>query len=288
MASGVRIPVLPAAALTREGEALLRAAPQTEPFAGDGMAWHYVGPSGRWLLAGLLASLGLKREDEIAILTTSGETYVSICVSVPAFNHARISRVVTPTTRVVIVIHEFGYVFDDIAARIAHWRAEGITVIEDCAHVLGLRIDGATVGGLGDFALYSLSKLVPIESGGILRARRPVVLPALSAAQNETTRRAAEAATAYLPKIGWLNQRRLENAAAIERHLPQRFARFRPSRCAIPWLFGFLSPEREAVAAATPEVEWGSTLRPDLLYLSTNPLIAPEVYRDLLGRPPFA
>lgn len=288
MAGGVRIPVLPAAAVTREGEALLRAAPEGDPFAGDGMPCQYVGPTGRWLLAGLLSSLGLRREDEIAILTTSGETYVSTCVSVTAFNHARISRVVTPATRVVILIHEFGYVLDDAAARIARWQAEGITVIEDCAHVMGLRIDGATVGGLGDFALYSLPKLVPVESGGVLRARRALALPALSEAQKETTRRAAEAATTYLPKIGWLNRRRLENAAAIERHLPPRFARFRPSRRAVPWLFGMLSPERDAVVSATPEVEWGSTLRADLLYLSTNPLIAPEIYRDLLARPPFA
>jgi DegT/DnrJ/EryC1/StrS aminotransferase family len=288
VAGGVRIPVLPLAALTREGEALLGAAPENHPFANDGMAWQAFGPTGRWLLAGVLASLGLRREDEIAILTTSGETYVSVCVSVTAFNHARISRMVTPATRVVILIHEFGYVLDGAAAWIARWQADGITVIEDCAHVMGLTVDGAPVGGLGDFALYSLPKLIPVDAGGVLRARRPLELPALSTAQGEAARRAAEAAATYLPKIGWLNQRRLENAAAIERHLPRRFARFRPSRCAIPWLFGFLSPEREAVAAATPEVEWGSTLRADLLYLSTNPLIAPEIYGDLFGRPPFA
>lgn len=288
MAGGVRIPVLPVAALTSEGASLLSAAPEGDPFAGDDMACQHVGPTARWLLTGVLSSLGLRREDEIAILTTSGETYVSTCVSVTAFNHARISRVVTPATRVVIVIHEFGYVFEDIVARIAGWQADGITVIEDCAHVMGLRIGDTVVGGLGDFALYSLPKLVPVESGGILRSRRPVTVPALSSAQQEAGRRAAEAAATYLPKIGWLNRRRLENAAAIERHLPQRFVRFRPSRCAVPWLFGFLSPAREAVVAATPEVEWGSTLRRDLLYLSTNPLIAPEIYGDLLSRPPFA
>ncbi len=284
----MRFPALPALSLTPEGEELLRAAPESDVFQRDGMRHHYLGPSGRWLLGAALSSLGLGRDDEIAILTTSDETYVSTCVTATAFNFARISRKVTPSTRVVILIHEFGYVIDNAVAQIDAWRQAGLVVIEDCAHVMDFSFDDHVVGGLGDFAVYSLPKLIPSTSGGILRARRAIPLPAQSRAEAETTARAHDAAAQYLPKIAWLNQRRLENAAAIEQHLPQRFRRFHPSRRRLPWFFGMLSPDRDAIVAATPEVDWGSTFRPDLLYLSTNPLIAKQAFIDLVTRPPFA
>src|ERR1700733_3274195 len=61
----------------------------------DSSRHEYWGPAGRWLLGSWLGRLGLDRSDVITILTTSQEQYVSICVSVTAFNHAAVARVVT-------------------------------------------------------------------------------------------------------------------------------------------------------------------------------------------------
>ncbi len=288
MAAKLKIPVLPLPAWTEPGEAGLLATSSRDPFAGDGMSSQFFGPSGRWLLAATLASLGIRREQEIAILTTSQEAYVSTCVSVTAFNFARISRIVTPDTAVVVLIHEFGYVAEDFATRIAAWQENGLTVIEDCAHIMGITVGGAPVGGCGDFALYSLPKLIPIERGGLLRARRAISLSAFSLVEQEATTLAMAAASKYLPKIDWFNRRRRENTALIERLLSSRMRPFRPSLHGVPWLVGFLSPERAGIVAESPEVEWGATLHTDLLYVSTNPFVTPEVYEDLLTRPCFS
>src|SRR5262249_42281021 len=154
------VPLLMHELLTPELAKMIRASPASDPFAGV-PAQNYLGPRGRWLFSAVLASLNLSRTDEVAILTTTGDTYVSICVSVPAFNFCRISRVVTEATKVVVVIHEFGYAFPDIAARTEEWRARGLIVIEDCAHVVGLPVGGPLVGSFGDYAFFSLSKILP-------------------------------------------------------------------------------------------------------------------------------
>ena len=283
----VKIPLLPAEAMTPEWGSRLAAMPDADPFGGQPGVQNYFGPSGRWLLDVALGSLGLERSDEITILTTSGETYVSTCVSVTAFNHCRIGRAPTASTRAIILIHEFGYVCDDVVRKIAEWQGRGITVIEDCAHVAGLDVEGAPIGSFGDFALFSLPKIVPAPSGGLLRTRRRLSLPGMTDDMEEATARGLQAAERYLGKVAGLNARRLENAAAIAKHLPSGARAFVPSSVAIPWVFGVLTKRRDAIRAAIPDVTWGATLRSDLLYVPTNPMIYAAAYRDLFASPAF-
>jgi hypothetical protein len=283
----MRIPLLPADALTPEWESRLAAMPDADPFAEEPGVQQYFGPSGRWLLGAALASLELGRGDEITILTTSNETYVSTCVSVTAFNYCRIGRVPTASTRAIILIHEFGYVSDALVRSIPEWRSRGIVVIEDCAHVIGLDVEGVRVGGFGDFALFSLPKVIPAPSGGLLRTRRRLSLPPMTRDQETAKAVGICAADRYLGKIESLNARRLENAAEIAKHLPSGLRAFVPSPIAIPWVFGALTGRRDEIRAATPEVEWGATLRADLLYSPTNPLVEAAAYRDLFASPAY-
>lgn len=61
----------------------------------------------------------------------------------------------TPSVKAVMVYHVAGYPAD--TARIAALcRKRGIPLIEDCNNALGAMIDGRPVGGIGDFAVYSL------------------------------------------------------------------------------------------------------------------------------------
>jgi len=279
----VKIPILPLHALTGEWEDRLAVIADADPFGHGAVKHSYFGPSGRWLLGAALASRGLERPDEIAIITTSDETYVSTCVSVIAFNFAKISRVVTPNTRVVVVIHEFGFVCDDIRERIENWQRAGIFVVEDCAHIVGLDLDGGRLGGFGDMALYSLPKVVPVQSGGILRTRELIKLPVMSEDQRAATTLGVAAAERYLGKYRELNAQRLKIAHLVARMRPSDFAIFAPSSRAVPWHAGFVTSRKDQVVAANPLVEWGQTLRQDLLYLPTNPLVDEQIYRTLMA-----
>lgn len=121
--------------------------------------------SGRAAIAAALDELALAPDDEVLILTTSGSSYVSRCVTEEIERACRWTRRLGSRTRAVFVIHEFGWPVrlpDEV-------RASGLPVIEDCAYALGT----AGAGDLGDYVVYSFSKAFPVQFGGMLRARRP-------------------------------------------------------------------------------------------------------------------
>ena len=88
--------------------------------------------NGRRALAAVLESLALEPTDEICILTTFGFPNVSSCVTSTVFNYCKPARVMSPATRGVIVIHEFGVPFKDMTALSDECMRRGIPLIEDC------------------------------------------------------------------------------------------------------------------------------------------------------------
>lgn len=80
-----------------------------------------------------------------------------------------ILKKITPRTKAIIVVHYAGY-----PVRLAEIREiadrHGIYLIEDCAHALGAKYDGKSVGLIGDFAIFSFQaiKHMPMVDGGVL------------------------------------------------------------------------------------------------------------------------
>lgn len=81
----------------------------------------------------------------------------------------------------IIVPHYFG--MPQSLAEVRQWcDANGIALIEDCAHSFFGRAGDRPVGAWGDFATASLSKFFPVPEAGLLAsARRPVALAPLVA-----------------------------------------------------------------------------------------------------------
>jgi dTDP-4-amino-4,6-dideoxygalactose transaminase len=85
---------------------------------------------------------------------------------------------ITPRTKAVVVVHYAGVPvrlkeISDIAAR------HGIRVIEDAAHALGARYDGAPIGTHSDYVIFSFQaiKHMTTGDGGMLACRRDEDLP---------------------------------------------------------------------------------------------------------------
>ncbi|MBI1624172.1 DegT/DnrJ/EryC1/StrS family aminotransferase [Comamonas suwonensis] len=76
---------------------------------------------------------------------------------------------ITSKTKAIIVVHYAGY-----PVRLAEIREiadrHGISLIEDCAHALGAKYDGNSVGLIGDFSIFSFQaiKHMPMVDGGVL------------------------------------------------------------------------------------------------------------------------
>lgn len=153
---------------------------------------HYTATrSGTEAIALALHALNLSAGDEVLIVTTSGSPYISRCVTDEIERCCRWARTAGSATRAIFVIHEFGF-----PARLAEGLAgSGLPIIEDCAYGFGSVLDGRKTGELGDYVIYSLSKIFPLPFGGLLKSRNEI--PAVKVQLSPSGRRFMEVNAAY-------------------------------------------------------------------------------------------
>lgn len=121
-------------------------------------------PKARNAIAVVLSFYQLKKEDVVTILTTSGNFYISSCVTHEIEKICTWSRVLSNKTKIIFINHEFGYPFQGVEM-LLHY---GIPIIEDCAHTFFYGDNGRDIGKYSDFVLYSLPKFFPMQLGGLL------------------------------------------------------------------------------------------------------------------------
>jgi dTDP-4-amino-4,6-dideoxygalactose transaminase len=105
-----------------------------------------------------------------------------LCVSFADFERA----VAEHKPRAAFVVHVGGHIAFDIEAIAELCRAEGIFLIEDCAHAHGAAWHGRRPGTWGDAGLWSFyaTKTVSTGEGGMLVARDPALLEFARAYRN--------------------------------------------------------------------------------------------------------
>lgn len=121
--------------------------------------------SGRAAIRLALEAISPAASDEILILTSSGNAYVSGCVTQEIERLCKVTRQPSDRTVAYFLIHEFGRSFN--------WPAHipcdpGLPVIEDRAYGLGLPFVPLPSGRLADYVVYSLTKAFPLPAGGLL------------------------------------------------------------------------------------------------------------------------
>ncbi len=96
---------------------------------------------------------------------------------------------ITPRTRAVIAQHTFG-IPSEMTALSAICAANGLLLIEDCAHTVDSRYGGATVGTIGDAAFYSFEWGKPhvVGIGGMARVRDVAARQRLAEAHRDRLR----------------------------------------------------------------------------------------------------
>lgn len=121
-------------------------------------------PNGRQALRAALVALGVGGRDVVTVLPSLGTRYVSGCVTETIEEFCRWSLEVERATRAIVVIHEWGVPHP----RIAEICRRGVPVIEDCAYSLDSTVEGKPIGTFGEFAVFSLPKVLPLPYGGLL------------------------------------------------------------------------------------------------------------------------
>lgn len=116
----------------------------------------------------ILDILKLRDDDEVAILTTTGNKYISSCVTREIEKFCLWSREITDKTKAIFVNHEFGVCYENLEKL----KEYGLPIIEDCAHSFFSNNSLKTKGIIGDFVIYSLPKYFPIQIGGVLKYKK--------------------------------------------------------------------------------------------------------------------
>jgi hypothetical protein len=116
-----------------------------------------------------LRSFDLQKDDLVTILTTSGNFYISGCVTKEIEKFCQWSRKIEPETKVIFVNHEFGIPYPDLRKLKDH----NLPIIEDCAGSFFSHDTNNTIGELGDFIIYSFPKMFSLQIGGLLVSTIP-------------------------------------------------------------------------------------------------------------------
>src|SRR6185312_16416603 len=134
----------------------------------DAKKFSYLTRRGQECITMILQEIDLKPNDEICILNTSGSPYISSCVTSEIEKVCKWGRAVNKNTKCVFIIHEFGF-----PAKVPKEILNSdLIIIEDCAYCLGSQNEDKTIGMLGDYAIYSFSKIFPVQYGGMVRSKK--------------------------------------------------------------------------------------------------------------------
>jgi len=126
--------------------------------------WSFT-KSGKNAIEIALRELGVGKNDEVWIQTSSQNSYVSRCVTEMISNFCSWSMVESEKTKVIYFIHDFG---EDGTTRLAEFQNRETPIIEDAAYGLITAIEGNWDFSRSEYILFSFPKVFEMQLGGIL------------------------------------------------------------------------------------------------------------------------
>lgn len=163
--------------------------------------------NGRTAIHHALGHYNLQPDDVVTILTTSGNFYISSCVTNEIEKYCKWSREILPETKVLFVNHEFGYPYKNLSKLKDH----GLPIIEDCASsFFSDDLDGET-GNIGDFVIYSFPKMFPLQIGGMLVSNRPSLNGKANYLTNEELRHVKNVLSSQIDNRDVIIAKRIKN-----------------------------------------------------------------------------
>lgn len=168
---------------------------------------YHICSNGKEAIAKALAFYNLVPEDEVWILTTSGNTYISSCVTDVIEARCRWARKQSDKTKLIFVNHEFGFCYPNIT----DLKKYGLPIIEDRALSFASLDDKAETGTIGDFVIYSLPKFFPINIGGVLQQNIPGTYVESLHRNTPLENYLKPLLSAYLPQVSGIRRQRQQH-----------------------------------------------------------------------------
>lgn len=163
--------------------------------------------NGRSAISLALSHLKPDRNDTVTILTTSGNFYISSCVTSEIEKFCKWSRAFVPETRIIFVNHEFGYPYPDLI----RLKDFNLPIIEDCAGSFFSNDKDESIGEVGDFVIYSFPKMFPLQVGGLLVSKQKIEERCNANLDTEMFRYIKNVLSEYIEKKDNIIRKRIEN-----------------------------------------------------------------------------
>lgn len=119
----------------------------------------------------ILKKLNLKSDDEIWIVTTSGNKYISGCVTKTIEMFCKWNRQKTDRTAAILVNHEFGFLYTEIDKL----KEFELPIIEDKAYSLYSNFIEKEKNFVGDYTFFSMAKMFPMQAGGMIYSKTGMI-----------------------------------------------------------------------------------------------------------------
>lgn len=151
----------------------------------------------------------INADDEVCIKTTSGSKYISGCVTSAIEQTCKWSYEINEKTKAIFAIHEFGFANPEIKNLRKICDEKKIPLIEDFAYLFDENTEKR-----GDFLIYSLSKIFPVQFGGILVGRKfdsDYIWKNFACYDGGKEKLCVKNLSYHLPKIGEYNKKRIKN-----------------------------------------------------------------------------
>lgn len=154
-----------------------------------------------------LDTIAPQKNDCVTILTTSGNRYISSCVTKEIEKVCSWSRNIESNTVAIFVNHEFGFPYRDLSSL----RNYGVPIIEDACHSFLADTTDRKMGKIGDFVVYSLPKIFPVQMGGILSFKQQYEIEGDVNPQSLLYRYLVKVLSHYWPKLENARSNRRKN-----------------------------------------------------------------------------
>ncbi len=167
----------------------------------------------------VLLHFNLEKNDVVTILTTSGNFYISSCVTKEIDKICKWSREFTENTKVIFINHEFGYPMDEIDYKkvIAYKKSHpDVKIIEDCAHTFFSKSE--VIGSYADYVIYSLPKSFAMQIGAVLVSQKYDLTKSLPV---EYENYILSCFSNYVPKIGSYIDKQIQNYKYLKEQLQE-------------------------------------------------------------------
>ena len=193
--------------------------------------------NGRKAINLALESFNLKKDDVVTIFTTTGNFYISGCVTKEIEKFCKWSRKMEVETKLIFVNHEFGYPFADLKKL----KEYDLPIIEDCANSFFSKDKDNHIGEVGDFVIYSFPKMFPLQIGGLLVSNKSDKAARIDPIETSTLRHIKNVLSNYINSEKEIVAKRIFNYNYLKKKFDSLgfIERFNPQEGNVPSVYMF-------------------------------------------------